>query len=421
MGYILIPSLACSGKRLRRQACIVSLDNVKPLDGIRVVDLSRILAGPYCSMLLSDFGAEIVKIENPNKGDDTRAYGPPFLDGESVYFLSINRGKKSLTLNLKTPEARDVLTKLIQRSDVLLENFRRDFLPSLGFGYEEVARLNPKIIYASVTGYGHTGPWAERPGYDLAVQGQGGIMSLTGDPNGPPYKTGTSLADITAGIYATLGILLALQARQRTGQGQKVDVSLLDGQVSFLTYQAGIYFGTGKSPTRKGNRHPTIVPYETFKASDRYFNLAIGNDRLWQQFCDLLGRPDVKTHKKFATNPKRVQNHDELYTVLEKVFAQKTADEWLALFEKNGLPCGPIFSVAEVLEHPQVRAREMVVERPHPKLKSVKMTGVPVKLSATPGEAGAAPPLLGQHTEDVLRELGYSGGQLADFKKRGVI
>jgi crotonobetainyl-CoA:carnitine CoA-transferase CaiB-like acyl-CoA transferase len=394
---------------------------VKPLDGIRVVDLSRILAGPYCSMLLSDFGAEIVKIENPNKGDDTRAYGPPFLDGESVYFLSINRGKKSLTLNLKTPEARDILRKLIQRSDVLVENFRRDFLPSIGFGYEEVARLNPKIIYASITGYGHTGPWAERPGYDLAVQGQGGIMSLTGDPNGSPYKTGTSLADITAGIYATLGILLALQARQRTGQGQKVDVSLLDGQVSFLTYQAGIYFGTGKSPTRKGNQHPTIVPYETFKASDRYFNLAIGNDRLWQQFCDLLGRPDVKTHEKFATNPKRVQNHDELYTVLEKVFAQKTADEWLALFEKNGLPCGPILSVAEVLEHPQVRAREMVVERPHPKLKSVKMTGVPVKLSVTPGEAGAAPPLLGQHTEDVLRELGYSGGQLADFKKRGVI
>ena len=372
-------------------------------------------------MLLSDFGAEIVKIENPDKGDDTRAYGPPFLDGESVYFLSINRGKRSLTLNLKTPEARDILTKLIQRSDVFLENFRRDFLPSIGFGYEEVARLNPKIIYASVTGYGHTGPWAERPGYDLAVQGQGGIMSLTGDPNGSPYKTGTSLADITAGIYATLGILLALQARQRTGQGQKVDVSLLDGQVSFLTYQAGIYFGTGKSPTRKGNQHPTIVPYETFKASDRYFNLAIGNDRLWQQFCDLLGRPDVKTHEKFATNPKRVQNHDELYTVLEKVFARKTADEWLALFEKNALPCGPIFSVAEVLEHPQVRAREMVVERPHPKLKSVKMTGVPVKLSATPGEAGAAPPLLGQHTEDVLRELGYSGGQLADFKKRGVI
>ena len=421
MERILIPSVACSGKRLRRQACIVSLDNVKPLDGIRVVDLSRILAGPYCSMLLSDFGAEIVKIENPNKGDDTRAYGPPFLDGESVYFLSINRGKRSLTLNLKTPEARDILTKLIQRSDVLLENFRRDFLPSIGFGYEEVARLNPKIIYASVTGYGHTGPWAERPGYDLAVQGQGGIMSLTGDPNGSPYKTGTSLADITAGIYATLGILLALQARQRTGQGQKVDVSLLDGQVSFLTYQAGIYFGTGKSPTRKGNQHPTIVPYETFKASDRYFNLAIGNDRLWQQFCDLLEQPDLKTHEKFATNPKRVQNHDELYTALEKVFAQKSADEWLALFEKNGLPCGPIFSVAEVLEHPQVRAREMVVERPHPKLKSVKMTGVPVKLSATPGEAGAAPPLLGQHTEDVLRELGYSGGQLADFKKRGVI
>ena len=372
-------------------------------------------------MLLSDFGAEIVKIENPDKGDDTRAYGPPFLDSESVYFLSINRGKKSLTLNLKTPEAREILTKLIQQSDVLLENFRRDFLPSIGFGYDEVARLNPKIIYASVTGYGHTGPWADRPGYDLAVQGQSGIMSLTGDPNGSPYKTGTSLADITAGIYATLGILLALQARQRTGKGQKVDVSLLDGQVSFLTYQAGIYFGTGKSPNRKGNQHPTIVPYETFRASDRYFNLAVGNDRLWVQFCDLLGRPDLKTHEKFATNPKRVQNHDELYPVLEKVFAEKTADEWLELLEKAGLPCGPIFSVAEVLEHPQVRAREMVIERPHPKLKSVKLTGVPVKLSGTPGEAGNAPPLLGQHTAEVLSALGYSGEEITSLKKKGAI
>lgn len=372
-------------------------------------------------MLLSDFGAEIVKIENPDKGDDTRAYGPPFLDGESVYFLSVNRGKKSLTLNLKTPEAREILTKLIRQSDVLLENFRRDFLPSIGLGYDEVAKLNPKIIYASVTGYGHTGPWADRPGYDLAVQGQGGIMSLTGDPNGSPYKTGTSLADITAGIYATLGILLALQARNRTGKGQHVDVSLLDGQVSFLTYQAGIYFGTGQSPARKGNQHPTIVPYETFKARDRYFNLAVGNDRLWQQFCELLGRQDLKTHKKFATNPKRVQNHDELYAVLEKVFAEKTADEWVSIFEKNGIPCGPIFSVAEVLEHPQVRAREMVIERPHPKLKSVRLTGVPVKLSATPGEAGSAPPLLGQHTEELLRDLGYGDEQLADFKKRGVV
>jgi len=354
-------------------------------------------------MLLSDFGADIIKIENPDKGDDTRAYGPPFVEGESVYFMSVNRGKRSLALNLKSPEGREILTKLIRQSDVLLENFRRDFLQSIGFGYDEVAKLNPKIIYASITGYGHTGPWADRPGYDLAVQGQSGIMSLTGDPNGPPYKTGTSLADITAGMYATMGILLALQARHRTGRGQKVDVSLLDGQVSFLTYQAGIYFGTGKTPTRKGNQHPTIVPYETFKARDRYFNLAVGNDRLWVQFCDLLGRQDLK--EKFPTNPRRVEQHDKLFPILQEIFAGKTADEWLALFEKAGIPCGPIYTVGEVLNHPQVLAREMVVERSHPKLGKVKMTGVPIKLSDTPGEAGAAPPLHGQHTEEILREL----------------
>ncbi|HUK83423.1 MAG TPA: CoA transferase, partial [Verrucomicrobiae bacterium] len=278
--------------------------------------------------------------------------------------------------------------------------------PRIGFGYDEVAKLNPKIIYTSITGYGHTGPWADRPGYDLAVQGQSGIMSLTGDPGGSPYKTGTSLADVTAGIYATLGILLALQARQSTGRGQKVDVSLLDGQVSLLTYQAGIYFGTGESPTRKGNQHPTIVPYETFKAGDRYFNLAVGNDRLWQQFCDLLDRPDLKMHEKFATNPLRVSNHDELFPILQAIFSEKSAEEWLALFDKAGIPSGPIYTVAEVLNHPQVRARDMVVERPHPKLGKVKMTGVPIKLSETPGEAGTAPPLLGQHTEELLRELG---------------
>jgi crotonobetainyl-CoA:carnitine CoA-transferase CaiB-like acyl-CoA transferase len=394
---------------------------VKPLNGIRVLDLSRILAGPYCSMLLSDFGAEIVKVENPAGGDDTRAYGPPFLDGESVYFLSINRGKKSLTLNLKTPESREILTRLIKQSDVLLENFRHDFLPGIGLDYEAVAKLNPKIVYASVTGFGHTGPYANRPGYDLVVQGMSGIMSLTGDANGSPYKTGTSLADITAGIYATLGIVLALYARQRTGRGQKVDVSLLDGQISLLTYQAGIYFGTGKSPNRKGNQHPTIVPYEAFKARDRYFNLAVGNDRLWLQFCDAIGHPELKMHPKFATNPQRVANHDALLPILQEVFAARDADQWIALFEKTGLPCGPVYSVAETLAHPQVQAREMVVERPHPKVGTVKMTGVPVKLSDTPGEAGDAPPLLGQHTDDVLKELGYSAEDILHFRKNKVI
>ncbi len=395
---------------------------MKPLDGIRVVDLSRILAGPYCSMLLGDMGAEILKIENPDHGDDTRGWGPPFIDGESAYFLSINRNKKSLTLNLKSAQGKEILTRLIGVSDVLLENFRPGTLTRLGFAYDQVRVMNPRMVYASISGFGQTGPLAGRPGYDLIAQGEGGVMSITGFPDGPPTKVGTAIADIAAGIFAAQGILLALYARERTGRGQLVDVSMLDGQVALLTYQAGIYFATGQSPARMGNQHPTIVPYETFRSKDGYINLAIGNTGLWRAFCKAIGRQDLSADPRFGTDAARVENRNALKPIMDAIVAERTTRQWLELMEEAGVPAGSVNSVAEICEHPQIRARQMVVEVPHPTLGCVKVNGVPIKLSETPGAVETAPPLLGQHTEEVLASLlGYSVKELAQLRKAGVV
>lgn len=394
----------------------------KPLEGIIVLDLSRILAGPYCSMLLADMGAEVIKVERPVKGDDTRAFGPPFIEGESAYFLSINRGKKSITVNFKKDEGREIIYRLIKKSDILLENFRPGTLDKIGLGYKDIEKINPQIIYASISGFGQSGPERLKAGYDLTVQGMGGIMSLTGDPSGPPYKVGTSISDILAGIYACQGILLALIARNKNGKGQKVDISMLDCQVSLLTYQAGIYFATGLVPKRKGNQHPTICPYETFKASDKYINIAIGNDKLWQKFCDLLGLKEIKDDPKFSSNPKRVENRDELFLIIGKIIREKKAQEWLKIFDGEGIPAGPILSVDKVLSHPQVLAQEMVVEVNHPKSGKIKLTGIPVKLSATPGSIDKPPPLLGEHNDEVLSNiLGYSKEEIKGFREEEVI
>ncbi len=395
---------------------------MKPLDGIRVVDLSRILAGPYCSMLLGDMGAEIIKIESPDHGDDTRGWGPPFIDGESAYFLSINRNKKSLTLNLKAGQGKDILTRLIGLSDVLIENFRPGTLGRLGFGYEQVRAMNPRMVYASISGFGQTGPLAGRPGYDLIAQGEGGIMSVTGFPDGPPTKAGTAIADLAAGIFAAQGILLALYARERTGRGQLVDVSMLDGQVALLTFLAGIYFATGESPRRMGNQHPTIVPYETFRSKDGYINLAIGNTNLWRTFCKAIGREELSADPRFGTESSRVENRNALKPIMDAIVAERTTRQWLELLEKAGVPAGSVNSVAEICEHPQIQAREMVVDVPHPTLGSVKVSGVPIKLSDTPGAVSTAPPLLGQHTAEILTGLlGCSLKEVEGLRKAGVV
>ena len=379
------------------------------LDGIKVLDLSRVLAGPYGTQILADHGAEVWKVEIPGKGDDTRAFGPPFQNGESAYFMSVNRNKRSITINMKSNDGIEIIKNLLLKADVLIENFRPGTLDKFGLDADSALKMNPRLIYCSVSGFGQTGPWSRKPGYDLAIQGMGGIMSLTGEPDGPPTKVGTSIADIISGIYAAQGILLALVARNKTGRGQKIDISMLDGQISLLTYQAGIYFAEGKSPMRKGNQHPTICPYETFKTKDGYLNLAVGNDKLWLSFCELINRPDLKSDERFTTNPKRVACRNILFPILSEIFSTRSTAEWISLLEKAGIPAGPIFTVEEVLEHEQTKAREMVVAMEHPKAGRIRLTGIPIKLSDTPGKIKTPPPVAGQHTEEILRNvLGYS-------------
>ncbi len=394
---------------------------MKPLDGIKVLDLSRVLAGPFCTMILGDMGAEIIKIERPGKGDDTRAFGPPFKEGESAYFLSINRNKKSITLNIKTDKGREVIKQLIKSSDVLVENFRPGALKKLGLDYDSIKKLNPRLIYASISGFGHTGPLSAKPGYDLAIQGLGGIMSLTGDPDGPPYKIGVSQADLVAGLYAVQGILLALYAREKTGKGQKIDIGMLDCQISLLTFQAGIYFMTGISPKRKGNQHPTICPYETFKAKDRYINIAVGNDTLWQKFCTIIGLGELLDNPDYSTNPLRVKNRERLFPIIQGVIEKSESAHWIKLFEKNGIPAGLILSVEETLNYPQAISREMVISIDHAKLGPVKQTGIPIKLSETPCSIESAPPSLGEHTDSILKEMGYKRGDIENMRSEGVI
>lgn len=398
--------------------------SLKPLDDLVVLDLSRVLSGPYCTMNLADMGARVIKIEQPGSGDDTRGFGPPFLQGESTYFMSVNRNKESVTLNMKHKEGQELLWRLVEKADILIENFRPGVMQKLGFSYEACAARNPRLIYCSISGFGQKGlpAFTKKPGYDLVIQGLGGLQSVTGDKNTPPFKSGAAIADIISGMFATQGILLALIARGRTGRGQQVDISMLDGQVAFLTFLGGIYFATGRIPQRVGNAHQSIAPYATFAAKDGFLNLAVGNDALWEAFCTATELPSLREDPRFLTNPQRVVNRAELEAIIVPLLAEKTVAEWITRLDAAGIPCGPVLSVGEVLEHPQVVARDMVVPLNHPKAGPMRVTGVPVKLSDTPGAVVSPPPTLGQHTASVLEEvLGLSPQAVAELTSRGIL
>jgi crotonobetainyl-CoA:carnitine CoA-transferase CaiB-like acyl-CoA transferase len=393
----------------------------QPLKGIRVLDLTRVLAGPYCAMLLGDMGAEVIKVEEPGKGDDTRGW-PPFAGGESTYFMSVNRNKKSVTLNLKAPEGRELLKKLAKKSDVLLENFRTGTMEKLGLGYATLAKLNPRLVYCAISGFGESGPESHRGGYDLIVQAESGVMDLTGFADGPPVKVGNSIADLVAGMSGAHGVTLALLARQKTRRGQKVEIAMLDVMASLLTYQAGMYLNAGRTPARRGNEHPSIVPYEVFKAADGYLALGVANNSLWERCCAALERPDLAKDPRFATEASRVEHRATLVPLLNQVLGARSGEDWMKRLEAVGVPAGRIRTVPEVCESEHLRARGMLVALPHAKAGTVKMMGVPIRLHRTPGKAKTAAPVLGGDTEAVLtRVLGLRRADVQRLRKAGVL
>jgi crotonobetainyl-CoA:carnitine CoA-transferase CaiB-like acyl-CoA transferase len=390
-----------------------------PLQGITVLDLTRVLSGPYCTMVLADMGARVIKIEQPGKGDDTRGWGPPFLEGESAYFLSINRNKESMTLDFKQPEGRAILDRLISKSDVIVENFRPGTLGKLGLDYRALAPGHPRLVWCSISGFGQNGPRSAEPGYDAVMQAEGGLMSITGSAAGPPFRLGVAIADIVSGMFAAQGIALALLVRERTGRGQAVDVGMLDSVAALLTYQAAIYFATGSAPSRMGNRHPTIVPYEMFAAADRDFMLAIGNDDQWHRFCQVT---NFENNGRFATNRARVSLYSELKPLLDRHLSKETRDYWIERLSAAGVPCGSVRDLHEVFSDAQLAAREMVAQVEHRTIGALRLLGVPIKLSETPGSVRTAPPTLGQHTDMVLgHDLDLSAGEIAALRARGVV
>ena len=392
------------------------------LAGLLVLDLSRVLAGPYCSMMLADLGADVIKVERPDRGDGTRQWGPPWADGESAYYLSVNRNKRSITVNLKSEMGRKIVRDLAEQADVLLENFRVGTMDAWGLGYETLQQENPQLVYCSITGYGQSGPYRDRPGYDFIIQAQGGIMSITGPAEGPPMKVGVAIVDITAALYATTSILAALHERQRSARGQHIDIALLDSQVAWLANVGSNYLVSGKQPARYGNAHPNIVPYETFPTSDNWIAIGIGNDRQWKQLCELAGWDDLAADKRFATNPERVEHREVLIPILQERFKARSTDEWLDALVDASIPCAPINHIDQVFCDPQVLARDMLVELPHPTAGAVKLAGSPLNLSRTPVRLEEPPPLLGEHTEEVLRDyLGYTSESLAHLRQENVI
>ena len=396
---------------------------------MRVLDLSRVLAGPWASQVLADLGAEVIKVERPGGGDDTRGWGPPWLrdpsgaeTSESAYFLSANRGKKSITVDLTRPEGQDLVRRLAACSDVVLENYKVGALDRYGLGYADLSALNPRLVYCSITGFGQTGPYRQRAGYDFLIQGMGGLMSLTGEPDGEPMKVGVAVLDIVTGMYAATAVLAALAHRERSGRGQHVDLALLDVQVATLANQAQSYLVTGSNPRRLGNAHPSIVPYQAFATADGHIILAVGNDGQFARFCQVAGRPDLAADERFRANAGRVLHRAALVPELERVLAMRPSSDWIASLEAAGVPCGPINDLGQVFEDPQVRARGMRLEVPHPLAGTASLVASPLRLSATPVAPGTAPPTLGQHTHEVLAEvLGLDEATRASLREVGVI
>ncbi len=392
-----------------------------PLAGVRILDLSRILSGPFATMIFADLGADVIKLENPRTGDDTREWAPPYQGDQSAYFLSVNRNKRGIAVDLKTAQGREVALRLVDRADVLVENFRPGTAARLGLGYDDLHARNPGLIYASISGFGQTGPYASEPGYDAIAQALGGIMSVTGEADGEPVRVGNSAADLSAAMWAAIGILAALHARHTSGCGEWIDISLLDGQIAWLTYLAGGYFASGEVPRRYGSAHPSIVPYQALRTADGHLMVAVGNDTLWRRFAPLIGLPELVDDPRFDSNPQRVANRAELIPLVEAALATRGSVAWADELSRVGIPAGPINNVDAALEHPQVAARDMVLSTEHPTAGTLRMTGSPIKLSRYTATVRRPPPTLGEHTDAVLGELGYSAAEIATLRDEGVV
>ena len=376
-----------------------------PLKDILVLDLTRVLVGPYCTMILSDLGARVIKVEAPEIGDDSRKFGP-FIDDQSAYFMSLNRGKESIALNLKNPDDKKIFEQIVKKADVLVENFKPGTLEKWGFGWEDLCKKYPKLIYASASGFGQTGPLRELPAYDMVVQGMGGLMSVTGQPNSEPTRVGTSIGDITAGLFTAIGINAALYDRKKTGKGTYIDVSMLDCQIAILENAIARYLAKNEIPKPMGSRHPSIAPFEAFKTKDSYIIIAAGNDKLFEKLCQLLSINDISKDEKFKTNSSRAQNMDELKNILEKKLLSKDTKDWISLMEKEKIPCGPIFNIKQAVENPQVKARNMIVNSFHKKIGEFKTAGNPIKMSNYKDEEKRGDiPDLDEHRDKIIKEF----------------
>jgi len=392
-----------------------------PLAGVRVLDLGRHQAGPTCAMWLGDLGADVIKIENPDRGEDGRASGPPFFNGESAFFLSANRNKRSLALDIKRPEGQEIFRRLAAEADVVIENFRPGVMDALNIGYERVSAINPRIIYCSISGFGADGPYADRPGLDQIIQGVSGLMSVTGFEGGEPVRVGIPIADLVTGLFGAYGVLAALQARERTGRGQHIQTSLLECMVGLMSFQAVRYLNGAGTPPPAGNHHPINAPYGVFRSKDGYITLGATGDKRWRKLCEILGTEEWLTDPRFATNGARHENRLLLEDLISEKLQARTSDEWERIFNEAGIPCGPIYRVDQALEHPQVRHREMVVEREHPTMGTVRLLGVPIKFSETPAGVHRVPPLFAEHTDEILREIGISDEELERLREAGIV